>query len=162
MTMAYATIDDIFKRYPPISTMVGSGVNDVSSVDVSSIYVADAESYVNAYLGARYVLPLSPEPLITQLTCDMALYKMVEDKAPRIPDFMDRRFTAAQSMLAMLRDGDMILTANSQQVSQGGNQEAWSSVQDFHPVFSPVLGELEQRADSDYIESERDDRSGDF
>lgn len=160
--MAYATIDDVTKRYPPILTMIGSGSNDVSSNDVSSIYLADAESYVNAFLGARYALPLATEPLITQLTSDIAIYKMVEDKAPRIPDFMDKRMASVSSMLAMLRDGQMILTASSQQVNSGGNQEAWSSTQSYHPIFSPVLGELEQRVDQEFVCDERDLRSDDF
>lgn len=160
--MAYATIDDVFKRYSPISTMVGTGTNDVTSVDVSSVYVADAESYVNAYLGARYVLPLSSEPIVTQLTSDIAIYKMLEDRAPRIPDFMDKRFERAQKMLEMLRDGDMILTGSNQQISSGGNQEAWANNSDYHPVFSPVLDPLDQHADADFITNEKDIRSSDI
>lgn len=160
--MAYATIDDVFKRYPPISTMVGTGGNDVASADVSSIYIADAESYVNAYLGVRYTLPLATEPLVTQLTSDIALYKMVEDKAPRIPEFMEKRFASVTKMLEMLRDGQMILTATSQTVNSGGNQEAWASNQDYHPVFSPVLDPLDQKVDQDFVQNERDIRSDDY
>jgi phage gp36-like protein len=55
----YATIDDVFGRYKPINTMVGIGSYDVTSVQVSSIFVADAESFVDAYLGARYEVPLA-------------------------------------------------------------------------------------------------------
>ena len=51
--MAYATIDDVFSRYAPINTMVGTGANDVTSVEVSSIFIADAESFMNAYLGRQ-------------------------------------------------------------------------------------------------------------
>jgi phage gp36-like protein len=136
--MSYAVIDDIFKRYPPIVTIVGVNTYEVASVDVSSIYLADAEDYVNAFLAARYVIPLSPESLLTQVTCDIALYRLLEDKAPRVPDMMAKRWANANSLLTMLREGVMRLTASSTQVTSGGDQDAWSSSQDTPPIFSPV------------------------
>ena len=57
--MSYADIDDVFKRYSPIHTMVGSADNMVDSVHVSSVYVADAESFVDGYLSRRYEVPLT-------------------------------------------------------------------------------------------------------
>ena len=61
--MAYATIDDIFARYAPIHTMVGTGTQDVTSLEVSSIFIADAESFMNTFLAKRYQTPVATEPV---------------------------------------------------------------------------------------------------
>lgn len=135
--MAYATTDDVFKRYPPISTMVGTQAFEVTTVDVASIYIQDAESYINAYLAPRYMIPLGTEPLITQLAADIALYRLIEDRAPRVPDIAVKRWTNAASLLEMLRDGKMWLLSSSTQVTSGGDQDAWSSSQDTPPIFMP-------------------------
>lgn len=158
----YATFDDVMKRYPPAKTMVGSGTNDVSTEDISSIYVFGAQGIVDAYIGSKYTTPVSmPEPLITQVTADISLYKLCEDKMPRIPEFAERRYTHAIEILVMIRDGKMVLS-NSQVLSTQGDNEAWSSTGSFHPTFSPVLGELDQKADRDFVTSESDERSTDY
>jgi len=141
----YAEFTDITKRYNPITTMIGSGANDVSTADVTSIYIRDAMSIVNAYLSRRYITPLNPEPILTDLTSDIAIYRMLSDRAPRIPDYMEKRYTNAMSMLTMLRDGGMDLTASSQSInSGGGDQFAWSNViggGQNGPVFKPIESE---------------------
>lgn len=158
--MAYATISDVFKRFPPIHTMVGTGPNDVSSVDVSSIYIYDADSYVNAFLGARYTIPLTAEPLVTMLSSDIAIFRMCQDRMPRIPDYIKGRFDHVNSLLGMLRDGQMILSS-SQSIVTDGNQEAWTGNQNYHPVFSTVLDPLDQSVDQDHVDAERNVRNGD-
>lgn len=158
--MAYATIDNVFTRYPPISAMVGTGSGEVTSAQVSSAYIFDAEGFVNAYLGAKYAVPLQSEPILTSLTSDLAIYKVLEDKVPRIPEFMQRRYENAIKTLEALRDGKMILTG-SQTLITSGNEEAYSTTQEYHPVFSPVLGELNTGPDADQVEAERDLRIGD-
>ena len=136
--MAYATCDDIIRRYKPIQTMIGVGTLDVTTVDIASVYIADAESIVNAYVGVRYVTPLVSEPLLTSLSSDIAIYKMIEDKAPRIPDFMQKRYDQAIATLISIKSGDMILNASTlTMVSSGGDQEAWSNVLD--PDFNGTI-----------------------
>ncbi len=160
--MPYATIDDVFGRYKPINTMVGEGSYDVTSVQVGSVFVADAESFVDAYLGAKYVVPLVfVPPVITQITSDLAIFNMVVEKQPNVPDHMQARYDRSVTMLERFRDGDMVLTGSVTTVSTG-DQEVWSSNQEFHSTFSPVLNELDQAADRDWIEDERDDRVDDL
>jgi len=138
--MAYATQDDVFLRYPPIENLVGSGDMLVTTVSIASVYIADAEGYVNAFLRARYATPLVVEPVITQVTTDIAIYRMIEDHAPRIPDMAEKRMIAANSILAMLSEGKMLLDPASQTlVSTGGDQEVWSTnLEQAGPVFTPV------------------------
>lgn len=136
---AYATSDDVFKRYPMVSNIVGSGTNQIASADVNSIYIQDGQSIVDAYLSRRYVLPLTVEPLLTWITSDIAIYRMFEDKLPRFPDAIEKRYTNAMSMLWAIQQGKMDLTASSQQVTDGGDQDAWSNVESYAGViFNPA------------------------
>lgn len=138
--MTYATADDVFRRYPPIESVVGSGDMLVNTSDISSVYIADAEGYVNAFLRGRYQTPLVAEPIITQVTVDIAIYRLVEDHAPRIPDMAEKRMVAANSLLYMLQSGVMQLDPASQTlVSSGGDQEVWSTnLEQAGPVFGAV------------------------
>lgn len=157
--MSYATFDDVLRRFPPLTTLVGSNAEtQVSTIGVSSVYISDAESYVNAFLRARYDIPLVGEALVTMLTSDIAIYKICEDRLQRMPEFAEKRWISANSTLAMLRDGKMILSSSQSVVTDGGDQEAFSTVGSFHPVFSPVLKDVEQKVDLDYVITERDDR----
>jgi phage gp36-like protein len=158
----YATIDDVFGRYKPINTMVGIGSYDVTSVQVSSIFVADAESFVDAYLGARYEVPLAVVPsVITQITSDLAIFNMVVEKQPNVPDHMQARYDRSVTMLERFRDGDMVLTGSVTTVSTG-DQEVWSSNEEFHSTFSPVLDPIDQAVDKDWVERAKDERTDDL
>ena len=159
--MAYASFDDVFKRFPAIKTMVGSGVSDVATLDVASVYVSDAEGIVDAYLASRYVLPLAASPLITKITCDIAIYDLGVDRMPRIPEWMQKRYDGAIKLLENLRDGDMLLNPTSFTTVTTGDNEAWSSTGSYHPVFSPVLRDVEQQEDTDYVVAEQGARSSD-
>ncbi len=160
--MAYATINDVYGRYPPINTMVGTLPNEVTSAQVSSMFIADAESVVNAYLGARYNIPLTPEPIITQLTSDLAIFQMCAERLPRVPEWMQNRYERSMGILEKLRDGTMILNPNSNTFVSTGDNYAYSTTQSYHPVFSPVLHELEQQQDLDYVRDEVNTRSADI
>lgn len=159
--MAYATINDVFTRYKPIASMVGTGSVDVTSQDVSSIFIQDAESFINAHLAARYDVPVTTEPVITQITADLAIFHMMAEKMTRVPDFMQERYNRSISILDKLTDGKMLLVASGTTRVTTGDSEAWSPTGDFHPVFHPVLDPLDQAADRDYINEGRDERSGD-
>jgi phage gp36-like protein len=138
--MAYATLNDVLRRYTPIVSMLGTGSLQITSNDISSVYIADAEGIINLYLGSRYQTPLAADPAITDLCSDIAIYRILADKAPRIPDFMQARYTNATSILSMIRDGQMTLGTNSgqQMVTSGGDEFAWSNNTDCDfggPIF---------------------------
>lgn len=137
----YATVDDVIRRYTPITTMIGVNTTDVTTVDIASVYIADGQSIVNGYLSRRYVLPLTPEPILTDLCSDIAIYRIIRDKQARIPEFMATRYTDAMSLLTMLRDGGMDLTGSNPVNSGGGDEFAWSNVLDTDfkgTIFSPA------------------------
>ncbi|MEE8606705.1 MAG: DUF1320 domain-containing protein [Nitrospiraceae bacterium] len=154
--MAYATSDDVVSRYKPILSMIGAGSYEVTSNDVSSIFVADAESFVDAYLGKKYLTPISPVPsMITAITSDLAIFNMLTEKQVQVPDFMQARYDRNMETLGFLRDGSMVLPA-SVTIIAGGDQEVWSNNEDFHSTFSPALSdELDQDVDLDWVKEQR-------
>jgi len=160
--MAYATIDDIFARYAPIHTMVGTGTNDVTSLEVSSIFIYDAESFVNAHLAKRYQTPVASEPIITMITADLAISNMMFEKLGELPNFIQPRYDRAMMMLEKLAAGDLLLTSNSTSIVTTGDNFAWSTNIDYHSIFSPVLDELDQAADKDQINADKDERVNDY
>ncbi len=159
--MAYATSDDIFSRYKPIRTTIGASSFEVASLDVSSIFIYDAESLVDAYVGVKYAVPITPvSGLITKITSDLAIFSILADKHINVPDIMEARYERSIELLEMIRDGKMTL-GSSVSVATAGDDEAFSTTENYHPVFSPVLNELDQAADIDRINDEIDDRAAD-
>lgn len=158
--MSYATINDVFRRYPPISTAVGTGEYDVASVDVDSTFIAGAEGMVNGFLSARYTVPLPSDPLITRLTADIAIYDILAQRLPEMPDFMQTRYDQALKMLGMIRDGKM--SVNSATIVTTGDWEAYSTTMGFHGIFSPVLDAECQIPDSGRVEQDGDEREDDW
>jgi len=158
--MPYATIADVFARYRPIKTVVGSSDTNITSVDVSSIYIRDQESIVDAYLSRRYTTPLDPiPPVITHIASDLTIFHMLVEKLPEVPDFMQSRYDRSIKLLEMFRDGEM--DVQSATLVSTGDQEAWSSTQNYHPVFNPVLDPVDQKVDKDQVDAAKDDRTGD-
>jgi phage gp36-like protein len=160
MAYPYATIDDVFARYAPIHTMVGTGNNDVASLEVSSIFIADAQSFVDAHLAKRYNTPVEAEPLITMIVTDISISNMLFEKLGELPNFMQPRYERSIDMLNKLASGDLILTSGSTTLVTTGDQYAWSTTQSYHAIFSPVLDELDQSADDTWIADDQDTRVG--
>lgn len=158
--MSYATIDDVFKRYKPIRTIIGSEDIQVTSVDVASIFIRDAESIVDAYISNRYSVPLTNvPPYITMVTADIAIFNILFEHLPKVPDFFQPRYDRAIALLTSISSGTIAVTSAA--VPTTGDQDAWSSGQQFHGVFSPVLSPDEQTVDVDRVNADLSERVGD-
>jgi phage gp36-like protein len=142
--------------------MVGTGTNDVTSLEVSSIFIYDAESFVNAHLAKRYQTPVASEPIVTMITADLAIANMMFEKLGEIPNFIQPRYDRAMMMLEKLANGDLLLTSNSTSIVTTGDNFAWSTNINYHSIFSPVLDELDQAADKDQITADKDERVNDY
>jgi phage gp36-like protein len=153
--LPYATYSDVIVRYRPLSTMIGTGPFDVTSLEVESVYIWQSEAYIDAFLGRKYVVPLaSPvSPLITMIASDLAIHAMLAEKLTSIPEFMDKRKDRCDKLLEMLAAGDMSVTSATT-VSTGDNF-AWSTSLGHTPVFSPVLKDTDQRVDQDRVQEDR-------
>lgn len=158
--MAYATISDIFARFP-VTTLVGTGTNEVSSIEVSSVFIADAEAVVDAFLGAKYSTPLVTTPMVKHITADLAIFNMLAERTGRVPQAVQTRYDRVTRYLEDLRDGKMVLNSASQTLITSGDQFAWSTTGSYHQTFSPVLDELDQRVDKTWVEDAKDTRVDD-
>lgn len=156
--MSYATIADVLKRYGPIGSLVGSSDNDITSVDVASIYISDSESFIDAHLASRYIVPVTTEPLVTQLSADIAIFNMLADRNGRVPEFMQSRYDRSLAVLQKLNEGTMLLTAADTELVSSGDSEAFSTTGSYHGIFSPVLHEADQKVDSGWVCDDLADR----
>jgi phage gp36-like protein len=157
--MAYASLSDVFVRYRPITTMVGTAGYTVTSLEVSSVFIWQSEAYVDAWLARRYAVPLAVvNPLITQVTADLAIFHMLAEKLPDVPEFILQRKERCDAILKMLADGDMVIASATLASSANGSDYAWSANRGYDPIFSPVLRDINQRADPDRQEADYDAR----
>lgn len=159
--MAYSSVDQIFAAFPPALSAVGVGSFDVSTTQVSSYYIYTADGLIDGYISARYEVPVAgAQPLLTKLSCDLVIYDMFRDKNLKVPDFMQDRYDAAIDTLKMIAGGKIKLPGGIDVTT--GDNFAFSTTKGYHPVFSPVLDDIDQAADRDLIERDRNERIGDF
>lgn len=71
----------------------------VINAQVVSDVIADAESFVDGYVGAQYAVPLSPVPrLVKTLSIDVAVYFFYL-RRQRVPDDIKARYDDARKSL---------------------------------------------------------------
>ena len=110
--MAYLTEQDLTDRIGAdevlrLADRDGDGVADSGVVSKA---IAEAEGIIDSYLTGRYVLPLSPMPVIlTSLAADLALYNLHPWGAP---EEMRQRYKDAVATLGKIAKGDMVLQAD--------------------------------------------------
>jgi len=157
--MSYATYADLLPRYKPIYTMVGTETLQVTSLEVNSVFIYGAEGIMDAYLGRRYQTPVPASPLITHIACDLALFNMLVEKLPQVPDYVKDRYDRSMKMLEQIAEGEMVISSAS--ILTTGDQEVWSSGQGYHGIFSPVINMEDQRVDEDRADYEKGQRTDD-
>ncbi len=158
--MPYATIQDVFARFP-VNTLVGTGTNDITSLEVTSTYIRGAESVVNGFLGAKYVLPLTADPLVNLITTDLAIFDMLAERTGRAPQAVETRYGRVMNYLEPLRVGKRVLDPQPQSVTTSGDSFAFSTTQSYHQIFSPVLDALDQRVDQTWVDFDKGVREDD-
>ncbi len=123
--LIYATVADMAARFGELELMqltdlanIPPSVIDAGRVDVK---LADAQAFVDGYVGQCYRLPLIgcakpatggvieyvPPPVLTRLTCDLARYYLYDDLAPENEVY--RRYKAAVRELEAIASGAAVL-----------------------------------------------------
>lgn len=156
--MPYATFDQVIRNYSPLTTLVGTMESQVSTVDISSIFIANGEALINGYIMNRYIT-IGNEPLLTKINCDLAIADILMEKLGEVPPFMQSRYDRAIKQLEQIRDGEIVLVGSGTAATDGGDNEAWSSTQSFHSIFSPVLRPESQKVDLDRVEADLAERT---
>lgn len=107
--MAYATQSDMESRFGAeevlqLADRDGDSLHDAGVVDGALI---DADAEIDAYLAGRYTLPLaSVPPLITRIACDIARYRLWDDRAS---EEVRRRYEDARRLLGEIAAGRVTL-----------------------------------------------------
>jgi hypothetical protein len=122
----YITWDDVVHRYTDFSDFGGA-------VKAASHYIAAAEARIDGLLGSHFSIPFSNNNVtVRELSIDAAFMHaargLSKEEYARINDrIMDT--------VTMLKAGDMVMVIGSGQIHRSDISRAWSSNQDYHPVF---------------------------
>lgn len=112
--MAYCTQDDLIKMISQeelAALTAESGETPDSLVVAEAITQADAE--IDAYLGTRYALPLTPAPpQVKGLSVDMTIYHLYSRRSVA-PSVRRQRYEAAVSFLKQVAAGHVVLEGAS-------------------------------------------------
>lgn len=108
--MSYCTKDDIIKLLPEaqlIRLTDDEGAGAVNDTRVQEAIDSAAEE-MDAYLGAKYELPLtSTPPILGKMNVDMAIFNLYSRVKETIPEMRQKRYDRAIKMLEDIRDGKL-------------------------------------------------------
>lgn len=103
----YATQTDLEERFGLAELVMLTDRSEPATgeVDVTVVTRAltDADAEINAYLSARYPVPLATAPtVVVRIACDVARYFLYED---RVTDLVRKRYEDAVSLLKGIAAG---------------------------------------------------------
>lgn len=109
----YATIADLVRRYgeAEIQQLTDRLDPPAGAIDavVAERALLDADAEIDAYLAARYSVPMTPAPaVIGRLACDIARFRLWEDRAS---DEVRRRYEDARRVLEAIAAGRVSFAA---------------------------------------------------
>lgn len=102
--MSYATQADLVARYGETEIIQLSDRANTGEIDAAVVAakIADADAEIDAYLAARFDLPLQVVPTVLQrVACDITRYHLYDDRATE--DVVRRYKAAIEFLLAVLK-----------------------------------------------------------
>jgi phage gp36-like protein len=135
--MAYCSQSDLLTMIPLeelAELTADSGDTPDSQVVAEAIQMADAE--IDAYLGLRHTLPLTPLPdQVKGLSIDMALYHLYSRRSVA-PTVRKQKYDAAVSFLKLVASGEAVLEETSNSSSDGEQVQVESEFTSATRIFS--------------------------
>jgi phage gp36-like protein len=123
--MAYCTQSDLLTLIPLrelAELTTDSGETPDSQVVAEAINRAEAE--IDAYLGSRYALPLTPVPdQVKGLSIDMALYHLYSRRSVA-PPIRRQKYEAALSLLKQIAAGEAVVEGGSELLTETSQVES--------------------------------------
>lgn len=122
----YITWDDVVQRYADFADFGGA-------VKAASHYISVSEARLDAMLATHFSVPFSNNnAVIRDLAIDMtylrAARRLNEDERNAIQ-------SRIKDTIEALKSGEMVLLTDSGEVVRQDVSRAWSSTQDYHPIF---------------------------
>lgn len=121
--MAYCTIEDIRYAMDESDMIRFTDDDDVGIVNAQVVdkAVGDAGALVDAYLAARYAVPLDPVPdVVNGLACDIAVYK-ISSRRGIASDDVRKKFDDAVKFLREFADGKAVLPGATESATGGSD-----------------------------------------
>lgn len=123
--MAYCTESDLLSLIPQkelAELTTDAGDTPDSQMVAEAIDRADAE--IDAYLGSRYALPLTPVPdQVKGLSIDMALYHLYSRRSVA-PPVRRQKYEAALSLLQQIAAGEAVVEGASELLTETAQVES--------------------------------------
>ena len=123
--MAHCTENDLLTLIPQkelAELTAESGDTPDSQIVTEAVNRADAE--IDAYLGSRYALPLTPVPdQVKGLSIDMALYHLYSRRSVA-PQVRRQKYEAAVSFLKQVAAGEAVLEGASELLTETAQVES--------------------------------------
>ena len=133
--MAYCTENDLLTLIPQkelAELTTDTGDTPDSQVVSEAINLADAE--IDAYLGSRYVLPLTPVPdQVKGLSMDMTLYHLYSRRSVA-PTVRRQKYETALSFLKQVAAGEAVVEGASELLTE--SEQVQSEFSSATRVFS--------------------------
>lgn len=133
--MAYCTESDLLTLIPQkelAELSADSGDTPDSQVVAEAINLADAE--IDAYLGSRYTLPLTPVPdQVKGLSMDMTLYHLYSRRSVA-PTVRRQKYETALSFLKQVAAGEAVVEGASELLTE--DEQVQSEFSSATRVFS--------------------------
>lgn len=105
--MSYASEAELRTRFGSDEIDVVSGRDPGGAAAAIARALSDADAEIDAYLEARYALPLPHvPPVLARIACDIARYRLWAERAP---DEVRQRYEDARRFLEALARGDVRL-----------------------------------------------------
>lgn len=107
--MGYATQQDLSDRFgaSELAQLTDRTAGTTIDVTVVARALSDADAEIDAYLGARYALPLTTVPsVLARVAADIARYRLHEDRAT---ESVRTRYEDAVTFLKRVAAGDVQL-----------------------------------------------------
>jgi phage gp36-like protein len=135
--MAYCTQSDLITMIPLkelAELTADSGDTPDSQVVDEAIHRADAE--IDAYLGMRHTLPLTPLPdQVKGLSIDMALYHLYSRRSVA-PTVRRQKYEAAVAFLKLVAAGEAVVEDTGDTTSSGDQILVGSELSSATRIFS--------------------------
>lgn len=121
--MTYALQQDLVERFGAVelAQLTDEAAGQTINAATVARALADADAEIDGYLGARYAVPLAMvPPLVVRLACDIARYRLFDDRAT---EAVRKRYEDAVTVLRRIADGTVTLgvaAANTPPAAAGG------------------------------------------
>lgn len=129
--MAYATRADIANIYSAEFLLDLTHQDVVDADGAVDQALEDASDEIDAYLSARYTVPIVPSPRVLRRPCvDIAAYVLANSHT-RLTDTMEERYKQAIGLLKMIAKGDAGLGRDEPSAEIEGSTVSSPSGSDF-------------------------------